>query len=313
MKIELLLTTRIPSPAMEMLEADYLCHRLYEAPDRARLLAEVGPRVRGIASFAHGGVDAALIAALPKLEIISHYGDGTEKIDLVAARERGVVVANVVGLVEACVADTAIALMLNVMRRFVYADRFVRTGLWTAPGTFPPATSIGGKTLGVLGLGGIGIEVARRAEAFGMTVRYHNRKPREGVGYPWDPDPVSLARHSDVLVVAVPGGPATERLVDAAVLDALGPRGYVINVARGSVIDEPLMIDYLQQGRLAGAGLDTMQNEPRIDPRLVGMESVVLSPHAGTYTVETRRAMADRQLENLRRHFAGQPVVNRVV
>ena len=313
MPIELVLTTRIPSPAMEMLEAEYTCHRLYEATDRAAFLTRVAPTVRGIATFAPGGVDAGLIAALPNAEIISHYGDGTEKIDLVAAKVRGVVVANVVGIVEACVADTAMALMLNVMRRYLYADHFVRSGLWTAPGTFPPATSLGGKTVGILGLGGIGIEVAKRAGAFGMHVRYHNRKPKPGVDYPYDPDLLTLARNADVLVLGVPGGPQTERLVDAEVLDALGPGGYLVNVARGSVVDEPVLIQYLQDRKIAGAGLDTFDNEPRIDRRLLELDNVVLSPHVGTYTVETRRAMAERQLENLRRHFAGQPVVNRVV
>lgn len=173
MPIELVLTTRIPSPAQEMLEERYLCHKLYEATDRAGFLNAVGANVRGIATFAQGGVDAALIDALPRLEIIAHYGDGTEKIDLVAAKRRGVVVANVIGLVDNCVADTVMAMMLNVMRRFPQADSFVRAGKWTAPNTFPPATSLGGKTVGILGLGGIGGAVARRALAFDMKVRYH--------------------------------------------------------------------------------------------------------------------------------------------
>lgn len=312
MPIELLLTTKIPSPAQEMLHEQYLCHRLYDAKDRAALLREAGPRIRGIASFAQGGVDAALIDALPALEIIAHYGDGTEKIDLAAAKRRGVVVANVVGLVDDAVADTVMALMLNVMRRYPQADAFVRSGRWTAPGTFPYATALGGKTVGILGLGGIGRAVARRVGGFGMQLRYHSRT-RKDVDYPYDPDPVTLARNSDVLVLAVPGGPATVNMVDARVLDALGPRGYLINVARGSVVDEPVLIEYLQQGKIAGAGLDTFQNEPKIDPRFIALDNVVLYPHVGTYAVETRTAMAECQLENLRRHFAGQPVVNRVV
>lgn len=312
MRIELILTTRIPSPAQEMLEEQYVCHKLYEASDRTAFLKSVGANVRGIATFAHGGVDAALIEALPNLEIVSHYGDGTEKIDLAAARRRGVVVANVVGLVEDCVADTVMALMLNVMRRYPQADAFVRTGKWTAPNTFPPATALGGKTVGILGLGGIGLAVARRAVCFGMNIRYHNRNKRN-LDYPYDPDTVTLARNSDVLVLAVPGGPQTQKMVNAAVLDALGPRGYLVNTARGSVVDEPVLIEYLQQKKIAGAGLDTFENEPRIDHRLIELDNVVLYPHVGTYTVETRTAMADRQLENLRLHFAGQPVINRVV
>jgi len=313
MPIELILTTRIPSPAQELLEAQYVCHKLYEAPDRTAFLAKVGANVRGIATFAQGGVDAALIDALPKVEIISHYGDGTEKIDLVAAKRRGVVVANVIGLVENCVADTVLALMLNVMRRLPQADAFVRTGKWTAPNTYPPATSLGGKTVGILGLGGIGLAVARRAVCFGMEVRYHNRKVKQGVDYPYDPDLLTLARNADVLVLAVPGGPQTDKLVNAAVLDALGPRGYLINTARGSVVDEPVLIEYLQQKKIAGAGLDTFENEPRIDRRFIALDNVVLYPHVGTYTVETRTAMAHRQLENFRLHFEGKAVINRVV
>lgn len=297
---------------MEMLEQEYACNRLYEARDRPAFLQSVAQKVRGIATFAQGGVDAALIEALPRLEIISHFGDGTEKIDLVAAKKRDVVVANVIGLVDDCVADTVMALMLNVMRRFPQADAFVRSGKWTAPDTFPPATSLGGKTVGILGLGGVGKAVARRAIAFGMKIRYHGRTQRT-LEYPYDPDPVTLAAKSDVLVLAVPGGPATENMVDAKVLDALGPRGYVINVARGSVIDEPVLIRYLVEKRIAGAGLDTFCNEPKIDLRFILLDNVVLHPHVGTYSIETRTAMAHRQLENLRRHFAGQPVVNRVV
>ena len=312
MSIELILTTRIPSPAQELLEGQYLCHKLYEAKDRAAFLAQIGANVRGIATFAQGGVDAALIEALPKLEIISHYGDGVEKIDLQAAKRRNVVVARVIGLVESCVADTVMGLMINVMRRLPQADAFVRTGKWTAPNTFPPATSLSGKAVGILGLGGIGEAVAKRALAFGMEVRYHNRRKKD-LPYAYDPDLLTLARNSDVLVLAVPGGPQTERIVDAAVLDALGPRGYLINVARGSVVDEPVLIDYLQKKKIAGAGLDVFVNEPRLDPRFIEMENVMLTPHVGTYTVETRTAMAHRQLENFRLHFEGKPVIDRVV
>jgi len=312
MSIELILTTKIPSPAQEMLEKAYVCHKLYEAQDRSAFLKSVGSQIRGIASFAQGGVDAVLIDGLPKLEIIAHYGDGTEKIDLVAAKKRGVIIANVVGLVDDCVADTVIALMLNVMRRYPQADAFVRSGRWTAPNTFPYATSLGGKTVGILGLGGVGLAVAKRVGAFKMSIRYHSRTVKD-VDFPYDPDAVSLAENSDVLVLAVPGGPATTNMVNARVLDALGPKGYVINVARGSVIDEPVLIRYLEQKKIAGAGLDTFQNEPKIDPRFIALDNVVLYPHVGTYTLETRTAMAERQLENLRRHFAGLPVVNRVV
>ncbi len=310
---EIALTIRIPSPGQELLEARFVCHRLYEAADRVRLLQQIGPRVRAIATFASGGVDAALLAALPRTEIICHYGDGMEKIDLDAARARGVVVTNCgTGVVEDDVADTALALMLNTMRRFPQAEAFVRSGRWTGPDQFAPATSLGGKTVGILGLGRIGEGVARRAAAFGMPVRYHNRR-RKDVPYAYDEDVRSLARHSDVLVVAAPGSAQTERMVDAEVLDALGPAGYVINVGRGTIIDEPVLLDFLEQRRIAGAGLDVFATEPRLNPRFLALDNVVLYPHAGTYTRETRDRMARIQYDNLCRHFAGEAVTNRVV
>lgn len=313
MKPEIALTIRIPSPGQQWLEETFTCHRLYQAPDRAALLAEIGPRVRGIATFGPGGVDAALLRALPAVEIISHYGDGMEKIDLEAARARGVVVTNCgTGVVEDDVADTAVALMLNVMRRYPQAETFVREGRWTGPDQFPPAVCLKGKTVGILGLGRIGEGVARRAEAFGMPVRYHNRGVKP-VPWPRDPDVLTLARASDVLVIAAPGGPSTDGLVGAEVLDALGPGGFLVNVGRGSIVDEPVLLRYLEEKRIAGAGLDVFATEPRLDPRFRALDNVVPYPHVGTYTIETRTRMASIQFDNLRRHFAGEPVINRVV
>jgi hydroxypyruvate reductase len=310
---EIALTIRIPSPGQELLEARFSCHRLYDTPDRAALLARIGAQVRGIATFASGGVDTALLDALPRTEIICHYGDGMEKIDLEAARARGIVVTNCgTGVVEDDVADTALALMLNVMRRFPQAEAFVRSGRWSGPDQFPPAASLGGKTVGILGLGRIGEGVARRAAAFGMSVRYHNRR-RKDVPWAYDADVRTLAAHSDVLVIAAPGSADTERMVDATVLDALGPSGYVVNVGRGTIIDEPVLLDYLEQGRIAGAGLDVFATEPRLDARFLALDNVVPYPHAGTYTRETRDRMARIQYDNLCRFFAGEPVVNRVV
>src|SRR5205823_14017327 len=164
-----------------------------------------------------------------------------------------------------CVADTAIALVLNTLRKLPQSEAYTRAGNWAAKGPYPLASSLGGKTLGVLGLGRIGEAIAKRAIACGMKIRYHNRR-RKDAPYPYDPDPVALAKNSDVLLVVTPGGPETTKLVNAKVLDALGPRGYLVNIARGSVIDEPLLLRYLQEKRIAGAGLDVFVDEPRVPP-----------------------------------------------
>jgi lactate dehydrogenase-like 2-hydroxyacid dehydrogenase len=307
MKPDIVLASR-PFPAIEeALAREFTCHRLYDAPDRQALLAAVGPKARGLLCFSGTRIDAALLDALPRLEIISNMGVGVDSIDLEAARRRGVVVTNTPDVVTECTADTALGLILNLLRQFPRAEAYLRAGKWATQGAYPLSAAIGGKTLGVLGLGRIGRAIARRAQAFGMAVRYHNRRPADAP-FPYDPDPVSLAANADVLVVAIPGGPETQQLVGAQVLDALGPRGYLINIARGSVVDEPVLVRYLQERRIAGAGLDVYANEPHVPAELIALDNVVLLPHVGTATVKTRTAMANLQLENLRLHFAGQPV-----
>ena len=172
--------------------------------------------------------------------------------------------------------------------------------------------TLAGKTMGILGLGRIGEAIARRAQAFGMKIRYHNRS-KKNVPYPYDPDAVTLAKNSDVLMVITPGGAGTFHMVNAKVLDALGPQGFLVNVARGSVVDEPVLLRYLKEKRIAGAGLDVFFDEPRVPPEFFDLDNAVLLPHVGSATVETRKAMGDLQIENLRRHFSGQPVLTRVV
>jgi hydroxypyruvate reductase len=211
-----------------------------------------------------------------------------------------------------CVADTALALILNTVRKFPQSEVYLRAGHWKSKGPYPLTVSIGDKTLGILGLGRIGEAIARRALACGMKIRYHNRT-RKDVSYPYDPDPVTLARNSDVLIAVTPATAETNRMINAAVLDALGPDGYFVNIARGSVVDEPVLLRYLQEKRIAGAGLDVFADEPNVPPEFFGLDNAVLLPHVGSATVETRKAMGDLQIENLRRHFAGQPVLTRVV
>ncbi|MEW5862413.1 MAG: 2-hydroxyacid dehydrogenase [Pseudomonadota bacterium] len=307
MKPEIIITGPIYPKTQEILEREFVCHRLYEAPDRAQFLKALAPRVRGLATFGPWGADRALMDALPKLEIISNFGVGVDAIDVAAAKKRGIIVTNTPDVLNDCVADTAIALVLNTLRRFPQAENYMRSGYWASRGAYPLTTAVWGKTMGILGLGRIGEAIARRATALGMKIRYHNRS-RKNVDYPYDPDPVTLAKNSDVLMVATPGGPQTSRLVNAQVLDALGPTGYLVNISRGSVVDEPVLLAYLKAGRIAGAGLDVFDNEPNVNPEWFALENAVILPHVGSATVETRTAMGMLQIENLRLHFAGKPV-----
>jgi hydroxypyruvate reductase len=312
MKAEIIITGKGHAGTMAILESDFTCHKLFEAKDHAAFLKQHASTVRGLATFGPMRVDGKLMDALPKLEIISNFGVGVDSINLSDAKARGIIVTNTPDVLNECVADTAIALVLNTLRRLPQADAYTRAGNWAASGPYPLTTSLGGKTLGILGLGRIGEAIAKRAMAMGMKIRYHNRRKKD-VPFPYDPDPVSLAKNSDVLMIVTPGGPETQNLVGAKVLDAVGPQGYVINIARGSVIDEPLLLRYLQEKRIAGAGLDVFVDEPRIPPEFFKLDNAVLFPHVGSATVETRKAMGDLQIENLRLHFSGKPVATRVV
>jgi len=312
MKPEIVVTGKLFARTQEAIEREFACHRLFEAKERAAFLKELAQRVRGLATFGPNGADGELMDALPKLEIISNFGVGVDAIDLAAAQSRGIIVTNTPDVLNDCVADTAMALVLNTLRRFPQSEGYLRSGYWATRGAYPLSAALGGKTLGILGLGRIGEAIARRALAFGMKIRYHNRRKKD-VPYAYDRDPVALAKNSDVLMIATPGGAETNRLVGAKVLDALGPEGYAVNIARGSVIDEPVLLRYLREKRIAGAGLDVFADEPRVDPEFFALDNAVLLPHVGSATAETRGAMGDLQIENLRRHFAGKPVLTRVL
>jgi lactate dehydrogenase-like 2-hydroxyacid dehydrogenase len=297
---------------MATLRSEFTCHELFSAPDKKQFMKNVAPIVRGLATFGPMPVDGALMDQLPKLEIISNFGVGVDAINLEDAKKRGIIVTNTPDVLNECVADTALALVLMTLRQFPQSERYLRAGHWAARGPYPLTATAGGKTLGILGLGRIGEVIAKRALACGMKIRYHNRRQKD-VPFPYDPDPVTLAKNSDVLMVVTPGGPETNRLINDKVLDALGPQGYLVNIARGSVVDEPVLLRYLQEKKIAGAGLDVFADEPRVPSGFFDLENAVLLPHVGSATVETRKAMGDLQIENLRRHFAGQPVLTRVV
>ncbi len=312
MKHDLLLTAKGHQVTQRRMEQEFELIKLWEAQDRAAALKAAAPKIRALAHTGHSKVDAALMDALPKLGIIANFGVGVDQIDLDAAKKRGITVTNTANALNDCVADCAIALILNTLRKFPQADRYVRAGHWKTDGTYPFTTSLGGKTLGILGLGRIGEEIAARAQALKMAIRYHNRN-RKNVPYAYDPDPVTLAKNSDVLVAITPGGPETDRLVNAAVLDALGPQGYLVNVARGSVVDQPVLLKYLQQQKIAGAGLDVYDDEPNVPPAFFELENIVLLPHMASATNETRTAMGALQIENILLHLEGKPVKTPVI
>ena len=293
------------------LESAYKVHRWWEFSDKEALLAEVGPRIRGMASSYVLPVTARLIDRLPKLEIVSNYGVGFEHIDLEHARRRGVFVTNTPDVLTEDVAGLAVALWLAVYRQVVGGDRFVREGKW-AHGFYPLTKSTQGRRVGIFGMGRIGQAIAKRMEPFGAQIAYHQPRPKSGLAYRFEPDLVALAGWAEILFVASPGGEATRNAIDRSVLDALGPDGTLVNIARGSIVDEPALIAALQEGRLGGAGLDVFAAEPSVPSALLGLENVVLLPHVGSGTVETRRAMGQLMVDNLAAHFAGRPLVTPV-
>lgn len=300
-----------PEPTMRALEKRFACHHLWRAQDRNAYLQSVADRVRGVATWARLGADADLIRRLPKLEIIAGFGVGCDRVDLAAAKARGIVVTNTPGVLTAETANMGLALLLALARRIVAGDRFVRSGRWKGGDMMGPTPGIEGRTVGIVGLGAIGSAVARRLEGFGVAIVYFGPR-RKPVPYRYYDDLIAMARDVDVLMVTCPATPATRHLIDAAVLDALGPDGMLINIARGSVVDEKALVAALTEGRLGGAGLDVFEDEPRAPEALFALENVVLQPHVASNTVGTREAMGRLMIENLAAHFEGRPVPNPV-
>ncbi len=282
--------------------------RLHHLPDGKAADLDPAVAARIEAMVGAGPVRAELIDALPHLRLIANAGAGYDKLDLDAARRRNLTVTNTPDVTDGCVADLAIGLLLAVARDIVRGDRFVRQGKWLAGG-YPLVPRVHGRRLGILGMGRIGRAIARRAQGFDMSVAYHNRRPVEGVDHAYFASPVELAENCDYLVVACPGGAATHHLVDRKVLDALGPKGIVVNIARGTIIDEAALVEALEEGRIAGAGLDVFQHEPKVPARLMALDNVVLMPHRGGGTMETWEDACDLVKANLSAFFAGKPVL----
>jgi lactate dehydrogenase-like 2-hydroxyacid dehydrogenase len=281
------------------LVARYETRKLPDGPQRAEFLAKHAGDIRVVLTSGTPGVDADTIAALPNLEAIVNNLVGLDSIDLEAAKRRGIGVSNTPDVLTDSVADTALGLILMTLRRFGAADRYVRAGRWGRDGQFPYARDVSGLQVGILGLGRIGSAIATRLLGFDCAIAYHNRHRVDGSPYRYAESPVELAESVDVLVVATTGDRRTRHLVDRTVLEALGPDGYLINIARGSVVDQDALVELVAGGGLAGAGLDVFAEEPHVPAELFDLDNVVLFPHIGSATARTRRAMALLAIHNL--------------
>jgi lactate dehydrogenase-like 2-hydroxyacid dehydrogenase len=311
----LLMTGAYPAWDMAPLEAAFQVHRLWEHPQpdaRAALLAAVAPQIRALATRGDLGAPAALIAQLPALEIIACYGVGTDAIALGAAQARGIRVSNTPDVLNGDVADLAVGMALALLRKVAAADRFVRDGAWSK-GSLPLGTRLFGQRVGIAGFGRIGSTVARRLAGFDVTLGYFSRNKVADSPHQHFSSLVELAAWCDGLIVTLPGGDATRAVVSAEVLQALGPQGWLVNVSRGSTVDEAALLQALEQRTLAGAALDVFLNEPHIDARFLALDNVLLQPHQGSATLQTRQAMGQLVRDNLAAHFAGQPLLTPVV
>lgn len=304
---EILSVIKLWPPYLQALRDAFVVHDRIHVEDPLQF-ALVAPRIRGIAASGEAKVGAELLAQLPALEVISVFGVGYDGVDVAAARARGIPVTNTPDVLTDDVADLGLALMLSMARRVPQADRFVRAGLWP-DGPFALTRKLSGARLGLVGLGRIGQAIAQRAQAFGMSIAYTARNRRPECPHPYYPSAEALAREVDFLLVITPGGAATRGLIDAAVLAALGPKGYLINVARGSVVDQAALVHAVTTGVIAGAALDVFEDEPNVPAELRAHENVVLTPHMASGTWQTRQAMADLALANLQAHFSGQPLL----
>jgi lactate dehydrogenase-like 2-hydroxyacid dehydrogenase len=307
MPTDIIITAPLPPFLYEPLKADYRCHDYTQAADKPAFLQQVGGSIRGLVQGGGTITPTSLLDALPKLEIISVFGVGYDGVPVDYCKKRGLKVTNTPDVLTDDVADVAVALVMMTGRGFVRLNRFVHAGGWLKQGP-ELTTKLGGKTVGILGLGRIGKAIAERVSALGMKVAYTGRKPQD-VPYRYVADLAALAAASDFLVVACPGGAATKNIVDAKVLAALGAKGTLVNIARGSIVDEAALVAALQAGTIRAAGLDVFADEPNIPAPLLAMDNVVLLPHVGSATRETRQAMGDLCKANLDAWNAGKPVL----
>ena len=307
-KISLLVLNHLSRAHQARLGERYDVHYAPEAPDRAAAIAAHGARIRAVLTIGVLGLSAEEMAAMPALELVCCMGAGYEMVDIAAARARGIALANGQGTNDDCVADHAFGLVISAVRNFRQLDRLCREGVWRLAIPQPP--NVSGKKLGILGLGTIGQKIAKRAGGFDMAIGYHNRSPKEGVPHRYFDSLKALAAWADVLVCAAPGGAATRHMVNAEVLDALGPQGFLVNIGRGSVVDTEALAAALRDRRIAGAGLDVYESEPARPEALVGLDNLIITPHMAGWSPEATQASFERFLANADGHFAGRGVVS---
>ncbi len=311
MKPEILQIAPMMSSVEEELNRAYVVHEYWKLDDPAAYLADKGSTIRAIATDGHHGAKPEIMDALPSLEIISSYGVGYDAINIPDCKERGVRVSNTPDVLNDAMAEITVGLMIGLCRRIPQLDAAVRANEWGRT-SFPLLSELTGAHVGILGLGRIGKEIALRLQAFKMKVSYHGRNKQEYLPYDYYGDLEAMARDVDWLVVVAPGTPETKGIVSKQILEALGPEGNLVNVARGTLVDEPALVEALSNGTIAGAALDVFEDEPTVPDALKSMENVVLSPHQGSATRKTRTAMGDLVIRNLAAHFAGNPLLTPV-
>ena len=307
-KADVLMMEEMAPMTIEGVAKAFTLHKLWEAPDRDRLIDELSPRLRAIAAGGpvHDHVDRSLMMKFPKLEIISSFGVGYDHVDAKWAGAHGIIVTNTPDVLTEEVADTALGLLLCTVRELPQAERYLRAGKWVNGVEYRLTASLRGRRAGIVGLGRIGKAIARRLEAFGLPVAYHGRTEQAGVPYRYYPDLAEMARDIDVMMVITPGGAGTRHLINAKVLEALGPNGIFVNVSRGTVVDQDALIAALKERKILSAGLDVYANEPNVPPELLTMDNVVLFPHVGSGSIPTRDAMHQLVIDNLMAWAAGK-------
>ena len=311
MKPEILLTMPIYPPVAAELDRMYTVHRLWTESDSSRYLREQCGEVRAVVTVGAAGLQPGIVEALPRLELVACFGTPNARVQFPGVASRGLPITNTPDDILGTVAELAAGMAVALMRGIVRNDRFVRSGRWVEDAPYAGSTLIG-KRCGIVGLGGIGREVATRLAAFGMHISYHGPRRKADAGYEYVESVSELARTSDCLVITCPSTPETAGLISARVLDALGPDGYLVNVARGPIVDERALLAALSENRIAGAALDVYWNEPHVPAALIGMDNVVLLPHIGSTTREIREERGRKLLENLRAHFSDQPLPYRL-
>ena len=313
MTIEILAIAPMLKICLPALEAAYTVHTLWDADDPDALIAEVAPRVRGIATDGAYGVSADVLARCPKVEVVACFGVGYDAVATDYCCEHGIPVTNTPEVLNDGVAEMTQALMLALARQIPQADQYVRAGRWVTDGLYPLTAELNGRSVGILGLGRIGKEIAQRCQSMRMRVVYHGRTEQPNQPYKYYGDLEAMARDVDWLVIIAPGTPETRGIVSRKVLQALGPEGRLVSIARGSLVDQEALIEMLQTGGIAGAALDVFLDEPNVPEALFGLDNVVLSPHQGSATHQTRAAMGNLVVRNLAAHFAGTPLITPVV